>query len=780
MSATMTRVGLVVVALGAASPECHPATRAGCLMASERAWWDEAAGTCLRVFRRSGKEDVGRRAARALVRVARLDEATGVARALQAQGDPAGAALVDGQVARARGDEDSAQALLGRAVAEAGRRGQRETEVRARFELHALLRARDQLGPSLRELAAVERSHRAVGDAFLDRQVAFAVFDAFADHGDYDRAERALRAAVPLARPEDAPYLHLKRGIVHAGRRNYALAELEYQEAARAAARLNDRRALWAARNDVAIRMIDDGRASQAAAEIERGWQEAGRHFGSAEFEIRYRVMRARAARAVKDLDRAAQDVTRARLLKAPRPGLAWLLDTEEAFVLTGRGQQERAAAAFQRAIAIVEAMRDGVAAASLRDTTLAARRRPYGGLFDLRVAQGRLSDALAVADRAQARNFLDALAGNVERGGDASLDLEGWAVREDTTRALRPSLEAAAAPPPSLDGDGLSRLGDDVLLHYFEALGILRLTVVHRGAVQVFPIAENVSVVARWVSQVRANPDDRQAARALGAILLPAPALPPAGSRLVVVPASVLARVPFAALMVGDQRLVARHALSLAPSLAVVARIKAGPREAGSSAVTVFGDPTGDLPGARVEAALVARELPGATSFNGPEATAARLQSLPRGGVLHVAAHSGVGPRGSWLRLADGEVTATELFAWRLAPRLVVLASCASAVSNNEGFWGSLAAAFLASGAPATLSTLWSVDDRAAQELVQRFYRQGGAWDPVEALARAQRELIDRPAGEWAPFVLLGTTISAGKHVSSLTEQPLDRRRMP
>ena len=140
--------------------------------------------------------------------------------------------------------------------------------------------------------------------------------------------------------------------------------------------------------------------------------------------------------------------------------------------------------------------------------------------------------------------------------------------------------------------------------------------------------------------------------------------------------------------------------------------------------------------------------------------ATLERLRQASRADVLHLATHSGLGPRGPWLALAGGDVAAERVVTGKIAPRLVVLASCASAARRGKGMWGSLGSAFLVAGSRAVLASLWSVKDRTTREMVLGFYEQGGATDPAGALARAQRAHIaqGRPPSDWAPFVILGS----------------------
>jgi CHAT domain-containing protein len=155
-----------------------------------------------------------------------------------------------------------------------------------------------------------------------------------------------------------------------------------------------------------------------------------------------------------------------------------------------------------------------------------------------------------------------------------------------------------------------------------------------------------------------------------------------------------------------------------------------------------------------------------GVAPHAGDRATIAALRGAARARVLHVAAHGGLNAGGAYLSLADGEVTSTDIVTWRLAPRLVVLASCASGARPSGSMWGALGGAFLAAGSEAVIATLWSVEDQATAALVRAFYAAGGAEDPVRALAVAQREAITAGASprQWSSFVVLATPAERGK----------------
>jgi CHAT domain-containing protein len=253
-------------------------------------------------------------------------------------------------------------------------------------------------------------------------------------------------------------------------------------------------------------------------------------------------------------------------------------------------------------------------------------------------------------------------------------------------------------------------------------------------------------------------HPDDVALATRLGEILLPAGALPETGQPVYVVADGALGNLPFAALRRQGRFLVEDHGIVFVPSLnalAALEALRAGP----ARPAVALADPLRDLPAAAAEAVEVAHRL-GGTAWIAGEATARQLQQAAHSRTLHLATHTGLGPRGAWLQLADRRVTASEIVAGRIGPRLVVLASCASGVRPGREMWGSLGASFLAAGSRAVLASLWSIEDRPTRELVRRFYAEGGDAAPCAALARVQRVAIRQGLSPhlWAAFVLFGS----------------------
>ncbi|HEU4537622.1 MAG TPA: CHAT domain-containing protein, partial [Polyangiaceae bacterium] len=256
------------------------------------------------------------------------------------------------------------------------------------------------------------------------------------------------------------------------------------------------------------------------------------------------------------------------------------------------------------------------------------------------------------------------------------------------------------------------------------------------------------------FAAALEADPDDREAARALGEAIVPASAR---GKTLDVLALGPVARAPLGALRHGDALVAASTPLARVLGLRPWSRPNAGERSANA---VVLGDPLGNLPSAADEAARVAGLL-GASPRLGPAADRAAIASAGGAALLHVASHAVETDDGPALRLADGPLTAPALASLGATARLVVLASCASAASRDGSGWGSLAAAFLGAGAEAVVATQWSVDDADAALVAEALYERDVGHDvfrdPTAALARARVRLEPKvPARAWAAFAVV------------------------
>jgi CHAT domain-containing protein/lipopolysaccharide biosynthesis regulator YciM len=163
-----------------------------------------------------------------------------------------------------------------------------------------------------------------------------------------------------------------------------------------------------------------------------------------------------------------------------------------------------------------------------------------------------------------------------------------------------------------------------------------------------------------------------------------------------------------------------------------------------------------------------------------GPDATEDRVKNTDLYDYrwIHFASHSYIDeehPQRSAVVLSqdedlveDGFLTIREIYDLRLDADLVVLAACSTAGGQpirGEGMIA-LARPFLASGASASLVTLWPINDRSTVEFMGAFYQALADGAAADAAARAARSAMlesPRPAWRlpyhWAAFVPVGVS---------------------
>jgi CHAT domain-containing protein/Tfp pilus assembly protein PilF len=158
-----------------------------------------------------------------------------------------------------------------------------------------------------------------------------------------------------------------------------------------------------------------------------------------------------------------------------------------------------------------------------------------------------------------------------------------------------------------------------------------------------------------------------------------------------------------------------------------------------------------------------------------GAKATEQELKSLPLNDfrILHFATHATIddkNPARSYLLLSpspaqeDGFLQTREIFNLKISADLVTLSACQTGLGQlvrGEGLEG-LSRAFFYAGASAVLMSLWSIDDQASSQLMERFYTHLRAADSLtQALQETKIEMIRSGALShpfyWAGFILSG-----------------------
>lgn len=749
---SLVALAVLVASIGG----CGQGDACGELFAARR--YEAAAVACEQRFSREGEVEAGWLATRASFELGREEAVLALARRLEGTArESAALELVAGFHQRAARYEPLLAALDRRRALEsaAGRHGAAAEAAYQRFyaswERGALRLALESA------VQAFDEADR-TDDPALRSRMAQGLASALYELGDLEGARRAL-AGVP-GTADGAERLNTE-GSMLLDLGQWGPAEAILAEALRLAetAKSTDLRLLRSIRLNLTEAALQRGdlRAAEAHWTAARARVEAG---SPAPVSVLYFAARVKLARG--DAAGAEADLVSA-LGQEPGEDWRWYLELERGHALERRGDLVAAATAYQASIAALDGLRAKVRWDDFKSSLAERKLRPYEALFALAAEQGRAGDALAVFEAASARSFLDAfVAAAAREDAPASRDASPrWLEAADRAEALEELLPALAESPvvaPRTVEEILAGLGARRVLGFFASeRGTWRLDL-RQGRLSLKQLALDRSELWQRVERLLFDPNDLAAAEALGTRLFEGLEVEPSDQPLFVVARGDFARYPVGALRVGGRWLGSLRPVVYAPSYsALLSFARRSPRSELGEAV-VLADADGDLPAASREAQAVASTL-GVEPLVGPRVNRGALARARSARVLHLATHTGAGLRGPWIGLADERVGASWVLSQRVAPHLVVLASCASAARRDHAPGGSLAEAFLAAGSDLVLATLWSVDDRVAERFVSRFYAEGGAASPVLAFARAQRGLAlegQSPAA-WAPFVMLG-----------------------
>lgn len=746
---------LLVLLLG-----CRQSGLPSCTALLEAKKYDQALARCEQVHKTEGEPRAGAAVAQAHYHLGHPEQVFAWLKRLAGTDGERGVWSLVAAIHWQRGELAQAERAFRRDLALARAAGDAKGMARPLYGLFYLAWSGSRYREGLRHVTESFAQAEKAGDRETQARAAEGLFTVLYEVGDREGARRALEMAASLTEqqgPAERARFLVNEGLLLKAEGRPALGALRIEQALEAGS--DDARTLRSAHLDLVEAYLDAGRVDEAERHMKAAWKHAEPQ--TSRTALLYYQAAVDLAR--RRLDAAAQGVAEA-LAEDPVQEWAWDLQNLQGRVEEARGNLASAEAAYERSARTVEQMRRSLELGDLKSWLLDKRRLPFESLFLLQAHAGRAMDALATAERAQARTLLDAFIAatsahevGARRNGPEPLSPEAAADRLEALQTVVPALSASAVAAPQPLPQVLASFGDRHGLAYFRARDEVWLATVEDGEVKTRRLGRDTTAIRQLVERFASDPNDRVLAAELGDVLLPGGSLPEPGGTVYVVADGELARVPFAALRREDRYLVQDHPLVHVPSLTALAAIEARPVSVYGPAV-VIADPRGDLPGAASEAAAVGRSTH-AVVRTSRHATAAELRRAARAGLLHVAAHSGLGSRGPWLGLADRQVGAGEIVSRRIAPRLVVLASCASAARERREMWGSLAAAFLAAGGRSVLASLGSVEDRAARQFVLRFYAEGGADDPAGGLARAQRAAIaaGEPPTSWASFALFG-----------------------
>jgi tetratricopeptide (TPR) repeat protein len=194
----------------------------------------------------------------------------------------------------------------------------------------------------------------------------------------------------------------------------------------------------------------------------------------------------------------------------------------------------------------------------------------------------------------------------------------------------------------------------------------------------------------------------------------------------------------------------------SVAVEYAVDAGIPVTPRRA--SKTLVVSDPTADLPQSGAEGRLVAQLLPQSNHLSGSQAArSAVLMELTTADWFHYAGHAAFSDKDGLdaaLKLADGNLTASDVLASSRVPGLVVLSACETGRSTEAAPEGiGLAQAFVLRGASAVVASPRPMRDKDATLVAKALYpRLRSGENPSAALRHAVLAArTNSPSSDWS-----------------------------
>jgi CHAT domain-containing protein/tetratricopeptide (TPR) repeat protein len=233
----------------------------------------------------------------------------------------------------------------------------------------------------------------------------------------------------------------------------------------------------------------------------------------------------------------------------------------------------------------------------------------------------------------------------------------------------------------------------------------------------------------------------------------------------IIVVPHGPLHYFPFHAFFDGEQYLIDRFTVSYAPSASVL-RYCRQREPVQNPKPLIIGVPDKNAPLIAHEIRRLRELVPQAQSYVGRRATrSAFRREAAEADFIHVATHAvfrNDSPMFSSFKLADGPITALDLYSMQCRTNLVTLSGCKSGISEIAGadeLLG-LMRGFLYAGARSLLLSLWDVNDRSTSRFMGWFYQNwlAGASKSEALRAAIQKLRIEEPHPYfWAPFVLVG-----------------------
>lgn len=244
----------------------------------------------------------------------------------------------------------------------------------------------------------------------------------------------------------------------------------------------------------------------------------------------------------------------------------------------------------------------------------------------------------------------------------------------------------------------------------------------------------------------------------------------------LVFVLDGVLRNLPLAALYDGENYLIEKYALALAPGMQLINTEPLQGRELQVIAAGIS-EARGSFPAlkfVKIELDKISRLVTSEVLLNRDFTSTAlreQIQSLPYP-IVHLATHGKFSSEAEKTILLawDKEINVNQLnellrSSEQVRPEpieLLVLSACETAAGDDRAALG-LAGVSVQAGARSTLASLWSLDDQSTASIIGEFYDQlvQTGSSKAKALQKAQVAMIQDPdfrhPAHWSAFVLVG-----------------------
>ena len=235
--------------------------------------------------------------------------------------------------------------------------------------------------------------------------------------------------------------------------------------------------------------------------------------------------------------------------------------------------------------------------------------------------------------------------------------------------------------------------------------------------------------------------------------------------AKLTIIPHGILHLLPFHAFFDGEKHLIDSFEISYAPSASVL-KYCLEKKDVDTGVPSLIGVADEQAPFVEDEILRIRSMFPHASTLLNHEATRdAFVAAATQASFVHIATHAIFrqdNPMFSGFKLADGWMTAFDVFSMNCQTNLVTLSGCKSGMSQVTGSDDlvGLMRGFLYAGARSLMVSLWNVDDQATAVLMTKFYN---SWKTGKtrtgALSAAMKDVRKTHPNPfyWAPFLLIG-----------------------